>query len=88
MEEKDYKEFIKVFKRIQFNAVYFLDNFYNVVYPDKKIELSDEEKQNLFDEYKGVPFFGDIGNFHQKYKEYTDRIDRLKSEGYQDWEIH
>ncbi len=46
----------KEFKRAKNNAIYFLEKYYNVLNPDKKVTLTDEEKQNFFDKYKGSSF--------------------------------
>jgi hypothetical protein len=42
----------------------------------------------LFDEFKGIPFFGDAGNAFDKFNKYQKKIEELKNEGYKDWEIH
>lgn len=83
-DSEEYKEFIKIYKRANNNAVFFLENYYNIVHPDKKIELTDEEKQELYDEFKGIPYFDDMS----KVGPYQKRIDELKAQGYKDWEIH
>ncbi|NMA74480.1 MAG: hypothetical protein GX963_10045 [Bacteroidales bacterium] len=87
-ESKEYKEFIRIFKRVQHNAVYFLEEYYNKVNPDKAIELTDEEKQSLFDEFRGVPLFktGGVEAFEELDK-YYKRLEKLKAKGYKDWEI-
>lgn len=88
-DREEYKEFIKTFKRIQFNPVYFLELYYNVVHPEKKIELTEEEKQSLFDEYhskKGIPLIKDIKDW-EHVKKHEEQIQKYKAEGYKDWEI-
>lgn len=76
-------EFLKEFETARFNAVYFLEKYWNKNNPDKIIELSDEDKQKLYDKFKGIPFFSDLGDI----KGYTDKVDALKAEGLKDWEI-
>lgn len=77
------KEFLKEFETARFNAVYFLEKYWNRSNLDKQIELSDEDKQKLYDKFKGAPFFSDLDAIVK----YTDRVDALKAEGLKDWEV-
>ena len=77
------KQFIKDYKRAQNNAVYFLEMYWNKQNPDAPLELTNEEKQELFDEYRGIPLVNDFGTYMKN----EERIKKLKDEGYQDWEI-
>ena len=81
MDDKN-KEWLKAFKRARFNAVYFVEEIWNKAYPDKAVELTEEEKQMFFDAFKAI-YMIDGANF----KEYFDRLDNLKAQGYKDWEI-
>jgi CRISPR/Cas system-associated protein Cas5 (RAMP superfamily) len=87
-DNKKYDDFIKTYNRIRNNAVFFLEKYYNIVHPDQIVELSDDEKQELFDEFKGIPFFGDAVNAFDKFNKYQKKIEELKNKGYKDWEIH
>jgi len=78
MDEK----FIQEFERVQNNIVYFIDIYYNKV-SENKIELTDDEKQKLFDKYKGIPYFDDV----RKSISYSEKIKELKDQGDKDWEI-
>lgn len=82
--QEQFDEFLKLFKRVRSNPIYFIDMYYNAVHPDNKIELTDEEKQELFDKYRGIPL---IKSFDQ-YKKIQERDEKLRSEGYKDWEIY
>lgn len=82
-KEKSYNQFIKEFERARFNPIYFLVEFWSKVNPDSDIVLSDEEKQKLFDKYKGMPCFNDFEKLYQHQK----REKELKEKGYKDWEI-
>ena len=82
-KEKSYEQFTKEFERARFNPIYFLEAFWSKVNSDSNIELSDEEKQKLFDKYKGIPSFKNIEQLHQ----YQEREKKLKEQGYKDWEI-
>lgn len=87
--QNQFEEFLKIFKRVQFNPIYFIDFYYNVVHPDKKIELTDEEKQKLFDEFhiqKGIPLVRDVKDW-ETLRKMNEKIEHLKEEGYKDWEI-
>lgn len=81
MDNKN-KEWLKAFKRARFNAVYFVEEIWNKAYPDKAVELTEEEKQMFFDAFKAI-YMIDGANF----KEYFERLDTLKAQGYKDWEI-
>ncbi|WP_018676225.1 hypothetical protein [Riemerella columbina] len=81
--KKQLPEWEKEFNRVKNNSIYFLELYYNQLHPDKKVELTKEEKQNFFDKYKGVPFFEDM----DKWAAYSKEIKRLKDEGYEDREI-
>lgn len=88
-DNEDYKEFIKIFKRVQYNPIYFLDLYYKIVHPDKSIELTDEEKQELFDEFhskKGIPLITDVKDW-ELVRKHEEQIKKYKEEGYKDWEI-
>lgn len=76
-------EWEKEFKRIQFNAVRFIEEYYNKLHPENLISLSDDEKQKIYDRYKAVPLLNgdDISS-------YFARIKELKDKGYKDWEIY
>lgn len=76
-------EWEKVFSRVRFNAIYFIEEYWNVVHPDKKVELTKEEKQEIFNRYKATPFFSDFSQVES----YNKRIKELKEQGYEDWEI-
>ncbi len=83
MSNTDMPEWEKEFKRAKNNAIYFLEKYYNVSNPDKKVTLTDEEKQNFFDKYKGVPLMSDFKSVIK----YTKRIEELREKGYKDWEM-
>lgn len=69
------------FKLIRRNPIYFIELYWNKLYPNEKVELSDEEKQKFYDIYKGVPLL-DESNF----VEFLEKRDELKAKGVKDWE--
>ena len=82
-KNETHERFIKEFERARFNAVYFLEMFWNKVNPDNKIELSDEDKQALFDKYRGAPFF----IYFYQLRKHSEWQKEMKEKGYKDWEI-
>lgn len=57
-------EFEKEFRRLRFNPIYFYEYYWKEKHPDEP-ELTREQKQKLYDEYRGTPFFQDFGGGHQ-----------------------
>jgi len=47
------------------------------------VELTDEQKQKFFDEYKGIPVF----RANQSPFEYKKWRDKMRAEGHKDWEF-
>jgi len=76
-------EWLEDYERIRRNPIFFIEKYYNILFPDKKLELTDEERQKLFDRYKMTPYFADMSDALK----YFDKIKELKKEGYKDWEI-
>jgi hypothetical protein len=74
----------KEYERVSGNAVYFIEEYYNKLHPDKQIELTDEQRQQIFNCYKRIPLLneGPISPF-----DVMRKIDELKKQGYKDWEI-
>ena len=79
-EKTELEEFIKEYTRIRCNAVFFVENYWNKLYPDNPIILTDDEKQQLYDKYRMVPLGHDITAS-------TKRVEELRAKGYKDWEI-
>ena len=64
------------FKSIQHNPIYFIEKYWNAFNPDNAVSLSDDEKQELFDQYKGIPLFKDfegMGRHNEKVKELKEK---------------
>lgn len=81
-EEKRLKDnWEEEFKLVKRNPIYFIELYWNKLYPNEKVELSDEDKQKFYNRYKGVPML-DGSNLRAHF----DRIDKLKAEGVKDWE--
>ena len=73
----------KIFKKVRHNPIFFIDFFWNVAYPEKAVELTENQKQKYFDKHKGAPFFNDINDAF----EYSKWTAEMKAKGYKDWEI-
>lgn len=84
--QEQFDKFSKIYGRIKNNPIYFIELYYNIVHPDEKIELTDEEKQELFDQHRGIPFFGADDNYNGLMK-FHEKVKKLKEGGYKDWEI-
>lgn len=86
-EDKDknqqlYFEFLNEYKRIQYNPVYFMEKYYNVQFPDKVVTVDDEDRQNIYDYYKGIPLLKDASDMSKLAEEKK----RREEKGIKDWE--
>ena len=83
MEEKRIKNnWEEEYKLIRRNPIYFIELYWNKLYPDEKIELSDDEKQKFYNGYKSVPLLNG-----SNLREYIEKMDELKAKGVKDWEV-
>jgi len=55
----------KEYERIRGNAIYFIEAYYNKRHPKKKVILTDEEKQVVFNKYKKIPFYNDFSQMDE-----------------------
>ncbi len=82
-DEKRLKDnWLDEFKLVQRNPIYFLELYWNKLYPDEAVTLEDNEKQRLYDRYKMVPLlksFDDAEQLIQAKK-------AAKEQGFKDWE--
>jgi ATP-dependent exoDNAse (exonuclease V) alpha subunit len=85
--ESNKLEWLKDYQRIKENPVFFIEKYYNHLYHDNKICLTDEEKQHVFDNYRSnlIPMLDDTNM--RKHFEWQDKIKELKKQGHKDWEI-
>lgn len=81
-EEKRLKDnWEEEFNLVRRNPIYFIELYWNKLYPDEKIELSDEDKQQFYNKYRMAPLLNE-NNFY----EYTKKVAELKAKGVKDWE--
>lgn len=83
-KKQNIKDFLRDFHRVQNNAIYFLEQFWNKRYPHKKIELTDEEKEQIYRANKiMVPLLRNPDDLHK----YDKMIEEKRKQGLKDWEI-
>ncbi|WP_099465137.1 hypothetical protein [Parabacteroides provencensis] len=81
-EEKRLKDnWEEEFNLIRRNPIYFIDLYWNKLFPDEMIELSDEEKQKFYNKYRIAPLLND-NNIHEYFKQAKE----LRDKGVKDWE--
>lgn len=86
-EEKErnqqlFNEFIREFKKVKSNPVYFMEYYYNRLLPEKTVLMDDEDRQELYDRFKGIPFIPDSEDWSKLNK----KEERRKEKGLKDWE--
>lgn len=83
INKEHFKEFIKEYRRVQNNAVYFLEKYYNRLHSDGEIELTDEDKQELYSEFRiMIPLIKD----EKDWARLNNMEKRRKEKGLKDWE--
>ncbi len=81
-EEKRLKDnWEEEFNLIRRNPIYFIDLYWNKLFPDEMIELSDEEKQKFYNKYRIAPLLND-----NNIREYFKQAKELRDKGVKDWE--
>jgi hypothetical protein len=80
-EEKRLKDnWEEEFNLIRRNPIYFIDLYWNKLFPDEMIELSDEEKQKFYNKYRIAPLLND-----NNIREYFKQAKELRDKGVKDW---
>lgn len=74
-------EWEEEFQLVRRNSIYFIENYWNKIHPENKIELTDEEKQKYYHKYRMVPIVTDL-RAHDEY------LKELKKKGIKDWEAN
>ncbi|MBD5309071.1 MAG: hypothetical protein HDS10_01365 [Bacteroides sp.] len=83
-KEQNLKDFLRDFHRAQDNAIFFLEEYWNKVHPDKSLELTDEEKQEIYTNNKiMVPLFKNDDSL----RKYEEEVAKKRAQGLKDWEI-
>ncbi len=73
---------LEEYRLIRRNPIYFLELYWNKLYPEEKVELTDEEKERLYNKYCGKPRIKDTKDL----REYVQRRDAARAKGLKDWE--
>lgn len=81
VEFNEISDLEKEFRRIKNNPIYFYELYWKEKHPEEP-ELTREQKQTLYDKYKGIPII-DLDQLGA----YGKRRQELKEQGYEDWEI-
>lgn len=83
MDKKTYIElFIQIYKRIQANPILFLEAYFNKIHQED-LNLTDEEKQKIFDDLRHIPVLPDLEDM-KKWDEYVKLQRQMEKK---DWDI-
>lgn len=72
----------QIYEIVSRNPIVFIEHFWNIAYPDQEINLNDNEKQEYFDKYKGIPLIS-----MDKFSDYLKHHEERKDRNIKDWEI-
>lgn len=86
-EEKErnqqlFNEFMLEFKKVKSNPVYFMEYYYNKLFPDRIVLMDDEDRQELYDHFRAIPFIKDSADW----KKLNEKEGYRKEKGLKDWE--
>lgn len=73
---------LEEYQLIRRNPIYFLELYWNRLYPEEKVELTDKEKGRLYNKYCCKPRIKDTKDL----REYVQRLDAARAKGLKDWE--
>lgn len=83
MDKKTYIElFIQIYKRIQANPILFLEAYFNKIHQED-LNLTDEEKQKIFDDLRHIPVLPDLEDM----KKWNEYVKLQRQMGKKDWDI-
>ncbi|MGB1020591.1 MAG: hypothetical protein ACPGVF_05765 [Flavobacteriaceae bacterium] len=83
MNKETYIElFIQIYKRIQANPILFLEGYFNKIHQET-LNLTDEEKQKIFDDHRHFPVLPDLEDM----KKWDEYVKLQRQMGKKDWEI-
>ena len=74
--------FIQIYKRIQANPSLFLEGYFNKIHQET-LNLTDEEKQKIFDDHRHFPVLPDLEDM----KKWDEYVKLQRQMGKKDWEI-
>ena len=82
MQKRLKDNWLEEYKLVHRNPIYFLEMYWGKLYPDEKPELSDDEKQRIYDYYRQIPLIENMDQLREfeKFKEET------RAKGIKDWE--
>lgn len=76
-------DFLEEFKRVQSNPVYFMKHYWNTLNADNQMELSKEEREELYDQLGTKPIIK-----QEMFGQYIQWIEEMKQLGFENWEMH
>lgn len=76
--------FLRDLHKIQDNPIFFLEEYWNKLHPGMKLDLTDEQKQQIFDRNRCTVPFMPADELHK----YMKARDEAKMKGLKDWQIY
>ncbi len=76
--------FLHDLHKIQANPIFFLEEYWNKLHPEMKLDLTDRQKQRIYDTNRtAIPYLNDADGLHK----FQQALDQAKKQGLNDWEI-
>lgn len=76
--------FLHDLHKVQANPIFFLEEYWNKRHPGMKLDLTDDEKQQIYNHNKCTVTFMPADELHK----YMKARDEAKKKGFKDWEIY
>ena len=83
MNKQDLRAFYEEFQRIQENPIYFMIEYWNRLHPDRKLDLTADEKEEV---YKRTCSYVPCLDNEQDLHEYMRQYEEAKKKGLKDWQ--
>lgn len=86
-EEKErnqqlFNEFLVEFNKVKSNPVHFMEQYYDKLFPEKTVIMDDEDRQELYNHFKGIPLIRDSADW----RKFDETKKRREEKGLKDWE--
>lgn len=75
--------FLRDLHKIQANPIFFLEEYWNKLHPGMKLDLTDEQKQQIYDHNRLIVPLLSEDQLHS----YAEARDKAKKKGLKDWQI-
>lgn len=83
INDPNIRAFLRDLHKIHANPIFFLERYWNKLHPEMKLDLTDEEKQEIYDNCKCAVPLVPIDQLHK----FMKARDEAKKKGLKDWEI-